>query len=753
MKYSSLLVLLALVQPVHAQTGFSESNAASIVRHLSVDIGPRPMGSPAEQEAMQFAVRNFKEAGCDTAYIMNMKYTDRANTTSGIAVGIKRGKSSRMIVIGGHIDSAGPEIPGADDDGSGSACVMEIAHVLGKQDLQSTLVFCCFGGEEQGLEGSKYFASYFPDLDRVDLMLQVDMANGLGVIDIDPDTHGASAPAWLVRAAVQEFCNLGYEHLRYPTHFFSSNYALAEGSGSDHQPFLDRGIPAIDFTTDVSKPIHTPRDNFENFDPAGLKRSGDLVLKLVERFDGGQPTHQLEHYWLYVLGATPIFVPIWGVWIFTGIALALATLAFVAVRRRRELPDTAGRIRWSGLKIFLLSIIIAACGWLSSDLIALVKGVRHPWLAALDWYYGLAALATILAAWIALRLARRLKLARDPYKFFARSSIILTMFLVALGFLNIKLAIEPATALALISLAMLLRNPILKVLCIALSPWWFLRLVFSEWDSLIFRALGSPFGPGAQGWLLSSAVSVLFFSIYILPFLYAVAAVMRDAPALKPVADIVRSRWVLVIAGALSGILGTSLLSIPAFNSLWYRDVRIDETYDFIKHSKNLTLQSAEYLSGLRINHGNADTLIDSRTTFLKIPAGDDFDTTWLSVGEHEEKAESGDTTQYNVQLTLSAKLRPYTVSLVYSTGGTEAWNFDTPFKFQSDGKTKTIRWYSFPDTALTVPIKFSIVGNDSVKEGIEVTFARLAEPVRVEGESMYVIPRTRYVGSWVYKR
>src|ERR1041385_4327556 len=104
---------------------------------------------------------------------------------------MKRGATKRIIIIGGHIDSAGPEIPGADDDGSGSATVMEIARVLGKREMQSPLVFCCFGGEEQGLEGSKYFASYFPGIDSVDLMLQVDMANGLGVIDIDPDTYDA----------------------------------------------------------------------------------------------------------------------------------------------------------------------------------------------------------------------------------------------------------------------------------------------------------------------------------------------------------------------------------------------------------------------------------------------------------------------------------------------------------------------------------------------------------------------------------
>ena len=270
------------------------------------------MGSPAEQRALNYAVEKFREYGCDTAYIMPFTSTAKVNTKSGIAIGIKRGAEKKMIAIGGHIDSSGPEIPGADDDGSGCATVMEIARVMGHRSTQSTLVFLCFGGEEEGLQGSSYFVDHFEEIDSVALMLQVDMANGLGVFGINPDTHGGSAPSWLVRAAIEEYINLGYDQLTYETHFFSLNYATTASSGSDHESFLRAGIPAIDFTTDVTKPIHTPRDTYENFDPQGLKRTGDLVLKLIERFDKGTPDRTIEQYWLYLLGTVPIFVPIWG---------------------------------------------------------------------------------------------------------------------------------------------------------------------------------------------------------------------------------------------------------------------------------------------------------------------------------------------------------------------------------------------------------------------------------------------------------
>src|SRR5258706_2815613 len=106
--FLSWLFIIVITQPVYSQTEFSQENATNLVKVLSVEIGPRPMGSPSEHRALQFAVDKFKEYGCDTSYIMNMAYSTRANTTSGIAVGIKRGATKRISLLGAHIHSARP---------------------------------------------------------------------------------------------------------------------------------------------------------------------------------------------------------------------------------------------------------------------------------------------------------------------------------------------------------------------------------------------------------------------------------------------------------------------------------------------------------------------------------------------------------------------------------------------------------------------------------------------------------------------
>jgi hypothetical protein len=71
----------------------------------------------------------------------------------------------RMILISGHLDSRNKDVmdatgtaPGANDDGSGVALVLELARILSQTEFPATLVFVAFTGEEQGLKGATYLA-------------------------------------------------------------------------------------------------------------------------------------------------------------------------------------------------------------------------------------------------------------------------------------------------------------------------------------------------------------------------------------------------------------------------------------------------------------------------------------------------------------------------------------------------------------------------------------------------------------------
>jgi hypothetical protein len=86
------------------------------------------------------------------------------------------------LVIGGHFDHCGEHMgmifPGANDNASGSAVVMEIAEAFSKlkKKPKRSVIFVLFGGEEMGLQGSTYFADHLPSqFDRVDGMFNFDM--------------------------------------------------------------------------------------------------------------------------------------------------------------------------------------------------------------------------------------------------------------------------------------------------------------------------------------------------------------------------------------------------------------------------------------------------------------------------------------------------------------------------------------------------------------------------------------------------
>lgn len=97
--------------------------------------------------------------------------TQRIPTATEVVdvLAIQRGTTdpNRVIIISGHIDSinsnvmdADGDAPGANDDGSGTAAVIEAARVLSKQKFAATLVYAALSGEEQGLNGGKVLADY-----------------------------------------------------------------------------------------------------------------------------------------------------------------------------------------------------------------------------------------------------------------------------------------------------------------------------------------------------------------------------------------------------------------------------------------------------------------------------------------------------------------------------------------------------------------------------------------------------------------
>ena len=132
----------------------------------------RGIGAARRWVASQFTAMSKDCGGCLTVETPSEMFTGRRvpNPTEVMDVlAIQKGTTDpgRVIVISGHIDSRVTDVqnftsdaPGANDDASGTAAVIEAARVLSKHKFPATLVFAVLSGEEQGLYGGHVLADY-----------------------------------------------------------------------------------------------------------------------------------------------------------------------------------------------------------------------------------------------------------------------------------------------------------------------------------------------------------------------------------------------------------------------------------------------------------------------------------------------------------------------------------------------------------------------------------------------------------------
>jgi hypothetical protein len=750
MKRYFLFFVLSCTTVSSSQTPFSADSALGYLRTIAKDIGPRPMGSSAERRAMGFAMKKFREFGMTDVYLLPMTETSSElggrtlNTNSGIAVGVLPGESDSIIVIGGHIDSASPEFPGANDDGSGSATVIELARVLAQRKNHSTIIFCLFGGEEQGLCGSKHFVNTFPHMNRVRMMLQADMANGTEWLEPLIDSKQGSTPSWLVSAAFEEMRALGYSTLEYSTHFFTlNNSALGGGIGSDHQPFLDRGIPAIDFTSDIRDPIHSAQDDLAHFIPSGLKRTGDLLYRLVDRFDREIPREASGSYYLLDFFQHPFFIPIWVLALIIGTAFALAGMAILFTRRRRIELDRSVRPKIPALKLFLVSLIIQSSVWLSENVISLLKGVRYPWVSATSWYYLLGLFGALLGIWLALRITPRLRLSRDPYRWYLRAAIWLMVLTIVFAFGGFRLMLYPAVGLLLISASMFVRQPWLKLLLWAVSPHLMTRLIFNEGSEMIGRMvvmmpMSLDLGPSVA----LHVGLILFFAVWSFPFLLGFAAVWSDMREDVLHLSSFRNFRGLAVAGIPFIAVAIYLLATPSYNADWKQVIRISQAIELPGRSLKGTVQSNEFIGGAICTFNGRDTVFSGRTRSAEIFNTTLTDSTWLNV-RRIVTARLDASGGYDLTLYLQMKHRPMQISVTYAGPRGTMKDAATTFAAATGERSLTLRWYSFPDSELTIPIRFATQRPDSVIETIEATFIEPAIPVTIQKDFSTYFNRT----------
>jgi len=186
--------------------------------------------------------------------------------------------TDRIYVVSGHYDSmcssptdAKCDAPGANDDASGTAAVLEMARVMAKFEFDATIVFMTVAGEEQGLLGSTHFAEEAKKNNwNVEAMFTNDIVgNSLGgngirdrstvrVFSEGVPSNETPAEATTRRSVggendsasrqlarfIKETADAFVPQMKVMMVYRRDRY----GRGGDHIPFLERGYPAVRFT-------------------------------------------------------------------------------------------------------------------------------------------------------------------------------------------------------------------------------------------------------------------------------------------------------------------------------------------------------------------------------------------------------------------------------------------------------------------------------------------------------------------------
>jgi len=269
--------------PPEKTGGFDGKRAFAHVAK-QVSFGPRPSGSPALAHLQEYLLWELKSYGC------NVETDDfSADTPVGrlrmknILVKIP-GEKPGVILLGTHYDTLLMEdFVGADDAGSSTALMLELARLLCPQRGKYAVWIAFFDGEEamkhwsdtDSRYGSRQMAARLStsgDIKKIRAVLLADIVGGRNAQFL---RESSSTPV-LIDLVWNTAAKLGYSAI------FRNDATSAE---DDHDSFLKRGVPAVDVIGDFVNNgyWHTVQDALDKISPRTLAIVGHVFLESVKQ--------------------------------------------------------------------------------------------------------------------------------------------------------------------------------------------------------------------------------------------------------------------------------------------------------------------------------------------------------------------------------------------------------------------------------------------------------------------------------------
>lgn len=269
-----------LTAPLFSRDSFSSDRLSSHVHTLSAEIGERHFARPtAFEQAADYIAAQFQQAGFETQFesfeikdpplLTELRANrEEKNTLKNLqyknVIAIKKGEKEEIIVVGAHYDTVIGS-PGADDNASGVAVLLESARLLRHIPLKKTLLFAAFANEEApffrtSAMGSAQFLKMHPRA-LISFMISLEM---LGYFSDTPGSQGyppllkyfypdrANFIAVVGNLGSKRFVNTVAETFRektsIPVEALSAPRMIPGVDFSDQLNFWKAGIPAVMLT-------------------------------------------------------------------------------------------------------------------------------------------------------------------------------------------------------------------------------------------------------------------------------------------------------------------------------------------------------------------------------------------------------------------------------------------------------------------------------------------------------------------------
>ena len=253
-------------------------------------VGTRGLDATAEYIAAEFKKLGLEPIGADGYYQPFTIDKGPGNAPAavknviGVLKGTKAEWAEQAVVLSAHYDhlgrgwpdahagDAGKVHPGADDNASGVAVMLELARVLTSGEKpQRTIVFAAFTGEEAGLRGSRYFVEH---------PVGAPLTGIRGAVNLDTVGRLRSGKVQVLGSGTAT----EWQHIFRGGGFVTGVESTAipgNAEASDQRSFIEKGIPAVQVFTGPHEDYHRPGDTADKVDIAGLVKVAALVKEAV----------------------------------------------------------------------------------------------------------------------------------------------------------------------------------------------------------------------------------------------------------------------------------------------------------------------------------------------------------------------------------------------------------------------------------------------------------------------------------------